>query len=259
MKTLKFILFFIFFIGSTNLFSQFISKKNYPVKVPRYSITFTGGYGYVFGSASGDVKDFLTNYGTQPGVIFRPENLGMKSGFGLETKGRYALGKKKKFRVTGSLGYNLFYNTQNGGRNRTKWSIFNLGAGMEYSFTPKQKERVFTGLELNYNLMFGAWQSDIRYPDNSLSNIYTKFLPASRLGLTAIAGMEFRLNKKMDLSVGIKGVWVNAFPKRNFYIEDGYETYVNDSKNYDGIEFKSSKQIIYFQVVAGITLPLSYK
>jgi opacity protein-like surface antigen len=161
--------------------------------------------------------------------------------------------------VTGSLGYNLFYNTQNNGKNRTKWNIFNLGAGMEYNFTPKQKERIYTGLEINYNFMFGAWQSDIKYPDNFVSNIYTKFRPANRLGLTALAGMEFRLSKKMDLNVGIKGVWVNAFPKRNFYVEDGYETYVNDSKSYDGIEFQSSKQVMYFQVVTGITLPLGFK
>lgn len=258
MKTLKFVLIFIVFICSTNLLSQFMSKKKFSIKVPRYSISFTGGFGYVFGSANGDANDFLANYNTQPGVVFRPENLGMRSGYGLEAKGKYALGKKKKLRLTGSLGYNLFYNTEDRGRNRTKWNIMNLGAGMEYSFSPKQKERLILGYEINYNLMFGAWQTDIRYPDNSVSNIYTKFKPASRIGVSALAGMEFRLNKKMDMTVAVKGVWVNLFPKMNFYA-DGYETYVNDSQDDNGIQFSNSKQVIYFQVVTGITLPISYK
>lgn len=259
MKSLKFILIFLVIAGSSHLFSQFMGKKVYPIKVPRYSISFLGGVGYVFGSANGKANDFLTNSGTQQGLYFRPENLGMRSGFGLEIRGKSALGKKKKFRLTGSLGYNFFYNTLDNGMNRTKWNIFDLGAGMEYNFMPKQKERIIAGLELNYNLMFGAWQSNITYPDNSKSNIYTKFKPASRLGLTALAGMEFRLNKKMDLTVGLKGVWVNALPKMNFYAEESYVTNVNDSKDNNGIEFQSSKQIIYFQVVTGITLPLSYK
>ena len=142
--------------------------------------------------------------------------------------------------------------------NRTRWNIIDLGAGVEYNFTPKQKESIFVGYSLNYNLMFGAWQSDITYPDNSVSNIYTKFKPASRLGMSATAGMQFRLNRKTDFLVALKGVWVNVIPKQNYYTDEAYQTYINDSGNKNGIELEGRKNIIYLQIVVGIILPLRY-
>lgn len=182
----------------------------------------------------------------------------MQQGYGLGATGKYVISKNKKVSLTGALGYNLFYNSEHRGMNRTKWNIFNLGAGVEYNFTPKQKESIFVGYELDYNLMFGAWQSDITYPDNSVSNIYTKFKPASRIGMSATAGMQFRLTKKTDMVVAIKGVWVNVFLKQNYFSEEVYYTYINDSGNSNGIELESKKNIIYLQITAGITLPLKY-
>jgi hypothetical protein len=104
--------------------------------------------------------------------------------------------------------------------------------------------------------MFGAWQSDITYPDGFVSNIYTKFSPTSRLGMAATAGMEFRLSKKTDLTVAIRGMWVNAFPKQNSYTDEPYQTYTNDSRDNSGIQFDDTKEIIFMQAVIGITLPI---
>lgn len=228
-------------------------------KIPKFSVSFSGGFGYVLGTANGDANDFSTSYDPSRGGVFSSNNLGMQQGYGIQVTGKSALGKKRKLRVTGALGYNLFYNTEDGGRNRTKWNILNLGAGVEYCFEPKKKERLFIGGGIDYNLMFGAWQSDITYPDNSVSNIYTKFRPASRLGMNITAGMEFRLSRKTDIIVAIRGVWANAFPKANYYSQEFYETYMNDSKSHNGIEFSSRKEVIYLQIISGITLPVSYK
>ncbi|MCI0450397.1 MAG: hypothetical protein L0Y79_11555 [Chlorobi bacterium] len=249
----------VFFLLSETASQQKSKIKTTSRKVPKYSISFMGGFGYVLGSANGDGRGFTSQYNLPGGNLFISDNLGMQQGYGIMTVGKVAIDKKKKTRITGTLGYNLFYNSEDRGRNRTKWHIFNLGAGVEYHFTPKQRQRLFVGYELDYTLTFGAWQSDILYPDGYLSNIYTKFSPASRLGMAATAGMEFRLSRKMDLIVEIRGVWANLFPRNNSYTSQPYDTYINDSKSNSGIELMSRKDIIYMQVVTGITLPLKYK
>lgn len=228
-------------------------------KVPKYSLSFLGGFSYVLSKANGDGSGFKAAYNPSGGNIFTASNLGMQQGYGVMAVGKVALGKKRKFRLTGNIGYNLFYNTYDNKNNRTMWNLFNAGTGVEYSFTPKQKERLFVGCEVNYSVLFGAWQSDVVYPDNSVSNIYTKFKPASRFGAAITTGMEFRLNRKMDLVVAIRGVWSNIFPKQNYESSEPYVTYVNDSGNKNGIELNGKKDIFFMQIVTGITLPIGWK
>lgn len=239
-------------------FGQQNSKSKFARKVPKISIALSGGFSYVFSSANGEVRDFSSWYNPDGGNIFNSKNLGMQQGYGLNVTGKYAANKTKKFRLTGELGYIHFYNSEDKGMNRTRWNIFNLGAGVEYNFSPKEKESMFIGYALNYNLMFGAWQSDITYPDNYISNIYTKFKPASRLGMSATAGMQFPLTKKTDMIISIRGVWANIFPKQNYYSDEVFQSYINDSGNNNGIELESKKDIIYLQITAGIVLPLKY-
>lgn len=258
MKFLKLIAFSLLLINSFLLYSQQPLKFNKGRKVPKVSILFTGSFGYVFSSANGDSRGFKSLYNTAGGNLFKSKDLGMQEGYGIGITAKYVISKNKKLRLTGALGYNLFYNTIDNGMNRTRWNIINFGTGVEYNFTPKQKENLFIGYQLDYNLMFGAWQSDITYPDNSVSNIYTKFRPASRLGMSTTAGMQFRLNKKTDLVVALRGVWVNVIPKQNYYTSEAYSTFINDSGNNNGIELEGKKEIIYLQIIMGVTLPLKY-
>ena len=248
---------FFSFIGEAA--SQQKSKIRTTKRVPKYTISFLGGFGYVLGTANGDGKGFTSDYNLPEGNLFTGDNLGMQQGYGLMVIGKAAVSKNKKFRITGTLGYNLFYNSEDNGRNRTRWNLINIGGGVEYNFSPKQKERLYVGYDLQYTYMFGAWQSDITYPDGYVSNIYTKFNGTSKLGMAATAGMEFKLNRKMDLVIALRGVWANAFPKQNSYTDEAYGTYVNDSQDNSGIQFNDSKEIIYMQVNVGITLPIKYK
>ncbi len=239
-----------------------LTKKKLPiVRVPKFSVSFLGGFSYVLSRANGDGKGFSAVYNSNSmgSTIFTSDNLGMQQGYGVMAVGKLATGKKRKLRFTGNLGYNLFYNTYDNKNNRTLWNLVNIGTGVEYNFSPKQKERLFVGAELNYSVMFGAWQSDIIYPDNSVSNVYTKFKPASRFGVAVTTGMEFRLNRKMDLVVALRGVWSNLFPKTNYESTQPYVAYINDSSNKNGIELNGKKDIFFLQVVTGITLPISYK
>jgi hypothetical protein len=234
-------------------------KKTVRNKVPKYSISVLGGFNYVFGNANGDASGFTALYKETGGSTFTAQDLGMQQGYGFMVQGKVAFGKKRKFRMTGNLGYNLFYNTYESKRNRTMWNIMNLGTGVEYNFGPKQRERLFVGYELNYSLIFGGWQHDITYPDNSVSNVYTKFEPANRLGMALTAGMEFRLSKKTDLTVALRGVWSNALFKQNNETNKPFYSSLNDAKSNNGIILDGNKEIIFIQLVTGITLPISYK
>lgn len=233
-------------------------KTKTSIRVPKISIAFFGGFSYMLGSANGNAANFDATY-KEVGNIYTGTNLGMQQGYGGMVVGKFAINKKKKWLVTANLGYNFFYNTYDTKMRRTLWNLFNLGGGMEYHFNPKQRERLFVGAELNYNLLFGGWQSYHTYPDNSVSNIYTRFNPASRLGMALTTGMEFRLSRKTDLVVALRGVWSNIVPKQNFESNEPFYTYINDSGNNNGIELDGKKNIIFMQVVVGISLPISYK
>lgn len=248
----------IFLLFIPGLFSQVKLKTKPERRVPKVSIALNGGFGYVLSSANGEGRDFSSSYNTPSGNVFTGKNLGMQQGYGIGVTAKFVVTKNKKLSVTGTTGYNLFYNSEDRGLNRTRWNIINLGAGVEYNFTPKQKESLFIGADLNYNLMFGAWQSNITYPDGYQSNIYTNFKPASRLGMSVTTGMQFKLNRRADFFVALKGVWVNLIPKQNYYTTESYSTFINDSGSSNGIELNGRKEIIYLQIVAGVNLPLRY-
>lgn len=257
MKYLKLML-VLMLVNITLINAQQKFKTKIERKVPKVSIAINGGFGYVLGTANGEGKDFSSNYNTTGGNVFTGPNLGMQQGYGIGVTAKFVVSKNKKLSVTGLTGFNLFYNSEDRGLNRTRWNIINLGAGVEYNFTPKQRESMFVAADLNYNLMFGAWQSNITYPDGYKSNIYTNFKPASRLGMSVTTGMQFKLNKRADFFVALKGVWVNLIPKQNYYTNESYSTYINDSGNSNGIELNGRKEILYLQVVAGVNIPLRY-
>jgi hypothetical protein len=251
----------IMFCCYSDLYSQQKSKikTKTTVRIPKISLSIAGGLSYAIGTSGGDSRELPPHYKPDGGNIFTSQTMGMQQAYGLIVTGRTVISKNKKVRLVGTLGYNLFYNTENNGKNRTKWNIISLGAGAEYNFTPKQKERLFLGYELNFNMLFGGWQTDITYPDNYTSNIYTSFKPSARLGMTGTAGMEIRLSKKMDLLIALKTSWVNVLPRPDYLVTTNYQSYANDTDYTDELQSNSRKEIVYIQVVTGITLPLSYK
>lgn len=234
-------------------------KTKITVRVPKYSLSIAGGISYAVGNSGGDSREGPAHFKSEGKNVFTSNTLGMQQAYGIVFTGRSVVSRNKKVRIVGTLGYNFFYNTEDGGRNRTKWNIISLGAGGEYSFTPKQKERLFLGYELNFSMVFGGWQSDITYPDGYVSNIYTKFRPSPRFGMTATAGMEIRLSKKTDLVVMLKGAWVNMLPRPNYVTTTDYHSYLNDSEYSDALQNNGRKEIIFIQVITGVTLPLRYK
>lgn len=251
----------VFLISALLLFSlqvqsQNLIKKSIGKKSARFIVGAVVGYNYVVGNANGNVSSFKYVYEpyTDINYIGSP-NLAMQQGAGLTVYGKGAINKKRKFYVIGALGYNLFYNRKNG-TNRAKWSIFDLGGGMEYNIKTAPKNKFFLNLQLQYSLIFGGWQSDITYPDKFVSNIYVRMKPASRIGLSLGSGMEFRTSRKSYLVVGIKGSWSNLVPKGNDYSGAVYTSDINDYGSGKNVELNSSKQIIYMQIFTGVNFDI---
>jgi len=249
---ISFIFLFAFQVQSQNVIKKSVSKK--PAK---FILGAVIGYNYVLGNANGSVSSFRYAYEPYTDINYlSTTDYGMQQGAGITVYGKGAINKKRKFYFIGELGYNIFYNTKNNGTNRTKWSIFNLGAGMEFNQKTAPNNKFFVNLQLQYSLIFGGWQSDITYPDNYVSNIYVRISPASRIGLSLGSGMEFKTSKKSYLTVGIRGVWSNVIPKGNGYSGTVYTSDINDYGSGNSVELNSSKQIIFMQLFTGVNFDI---
>jgi len=181
---------------STALYSQIQSSNIQLPSVPKFTITATVGYDYDVGSSNGDLSGFnMLSDQTSTSNAFAGSSYGMQSGVGIDVTGKMPINKKGSWKWISDLGYNLFYNTKSDGGNRSKWQIFNLGSGVEYSFKSDPNTRPFVGLEANCNIIAGGWQMDVTFPNMTTSNVYVKFRPAFRIGLSFDAGTEFKFGK----------------------------------------------------------------
>ncbi len=241
------------FGSSINSYSQVTYTQN----MPKYNLSFVLGYNYALGNANGDpsginlVYDNTVNHG-----YFVTRNFGMQQGGSITALGKMAVDRRRQLRLTGALGYSIFYNSESNGQNRSKWSIFTLGAGTEYVLRRSGNSRPFVNFELDYNLMFGGWQTNVTYPDNYRSNVYVRFLPTSRLGISLGSGAEFIINRKTYLVAGIRGIWSNILPKQGSSEQSPYELYINDSRSTGGSIVTSTKQVITMQIYSGLSFNL---
>ncbi|GEM_PF-6819645 len=245
---------FIIFAHSLDSFSQ---VTYYTQSIPKYSLTLTLGYNYTLGTANGDPSGINLVYdNTVDHGYFVTRNFGMQQGGSFLATGKMAIDKKRQLRLTGSLGYTLFYNSESNGLNRSKWSIFTLGAGTEYFLRRSGSSKPFVSFDIDYNLVFGGWQTNVTYPDNTKSNVYVKFIPTSRVGISIGSGAEFIINNKTSLVAGVRGVWSNILPKQNSSAFSSYELYVNDSRATNGSIVTATKQVIYMQIFSGLSFNL---
>jgi hypothetical protein len=256
MKTLKLLLLALtILILTSGTLSQYIKK---PAKLPpKFILGAVVGYNFVVGSANGEATGFsMTNNGTEGDHVFNPQNYGMEQGGGLTVFGKQSINKKRNLYFTGELGYNLFYNTHQNSSYRTKWSIFDLGAGIEFRNRSTPRNTVFIGTQLQYSLIFGGWQTNVTFPDNSVSNVYVKVKPTSRVGISLSTGMEFKSGKKSFLVIGLKGTWANLLPKTTNSTVHPYETNLNDAQIINGDDQTRSKDIIFMQFFMGLNFSI---
>lgn len=232
------------------------SQTKYKIsKPPKFTLTFALSYNYALSRAYGDIRNCTILYDTLTGgSIFAGQNYGMLSGGSVMANGKLAVDKRRRIRLTLSLGYSMFYNTALDNINKNQWHLFSGAFGMEYNFAPKAKYRPYIGYELMYTLMFGSWQYGITHEDGDVSEIYMKFKPAHRFGMAFNSGVEYMVNKKFGVTFGGRIVWTNVAPKQDKVSDDPYKAYTNDGKEDNGVNIGFRKQIVYFQFVAGISM-----
>jgi hypothetical protein len=248
--------YFIFFITAFFVLSgASYSQTKVKTKAPKFTLTFALGYNFAVSRAFGDVTSFSVLYDSLTGLsTFNGLHYGMQQGGSFMTTGKLAVDKKRRVRLTLTLGYTLFYNTAFNNIHKNQWHLFNGSFGIEYNFRPKAWYRPFIGYELMYTLMFGSWQTGYTKPDGDVNEIYMKFKPAHRFGMAINSGVEFKINKKMGLTLGYRAAWVNIFPKQTKGSSDPYKLYISDAKSGDGIDLGSRKQIGYIQLFAGVSM-----
>jgi hypothetical protein len=227
--------------------------KKIKSKAPKLTFTAAVSYNFALSKAYGDVTTcnmiFDSSLG---GYIFGSTNYGMQQGGSIMTIFKLAVDKKRRIRLVSNLGYSLFYNTAFDNQHKNQWHIFNGSFGIEYNFRPKAKFRPYVGYELLYTLMFGGWQCT-SYNGLDVVDIYVKFKPAHRLGMAINSGFEFKINKKIGLTLGYRAVWVNILLKQNKFSNDVEVAYLNDAKSDNGIEPGYRKQIAYLQLIGGVS------
>ncbi len=240
-----------FFVLTGSSYSQMKVKT----KAPKFTLTFAVGYNFAVSRAFGDVTSCSVMYDSLTGLnIFNGLNYGMLQGGSIMTTGKLAVDKKRRVRLTLTIGYSLFYNTAFDNIHKNQWHLFNSSFGIEYNFRPKAWYRPYIGYEIMYTLMFGSWQYGITQPDGDVKDIFLKFKPAHRFGMAINSGVEFKINKKMGMTLGYRAAWVNIFPKQTKGSSDPYKLYINDAKSDNGIDLGSRKQIAYIQLFAGVSM-----
>ncbi|MGH2575859.1 MAG: hypothetical protein ACRDFC_09195 [Ignavibacteria bacterium] len=235
---------------------SFSQVKKTPRKAPKFTLSVALNYNYAMSKAYGDVTGFSAIYdSTKGGYIFNANNYGMQQGGGIQAVGKLALGKKRRVKLTLNLGYNLFINSASSGVYETQWHLFSTSAGIEYNFSPKSRFRSFIGYELVYTIMFGSWTTNFN-TTTAVSNYKVKFNAAHRFGMAVNSGIEFRLTRRTGLLLGYRAVWANIMPKQNNVSSTPYlcECYINDSKDDNGININFRKQVVYLQVLAGVSV-----
>ena len=84
------------YINTFWVYSQQPLKLKAERKVPKVSISVSGGFSYVLSSANGDGRGFSSLYNTNNGNVFNSKNLGMQEGYGIDIAGKYVISKNKK-------------------------------------------------------------------------------------------------------------------------------------------------------------------
>lgn len=195
MKRTIYILLALFFITQNHIFSQ-----------SRLKFDFYGGYSIPLAELKGDFPDTL---GSTLLDFTKSPTLLTKNGYNFGVTGKYVIDTSGKGSFTAGFSYNSFsgsksYTTATQNIDyQNKVNIFSLFAGIQYNFNPKKKVNPFVGLELAANFFGG----DIEATGDTAILIDRK--SEDRFGAIVGAGIDFSLNDKFGLVLGVKYAFAN--------------------------------------------------
>jgi hypothetical protein len=209
---------------SSNLFSQI------RYTAPQFTLGIKVGASFSTNDAYGRILDIPSSYG-------------MRAGRGFDLYGKYGLGEKRRHRITGSLGYYKYINSDEdisfisqiftgveAGKIHTNFTVLTGAIGYEYLFGAPCCNKQHLGLAITFNSI-GASTDSLDY--------FKDLESAFRVGLQVNMGYEFVIGSKHDMGIelGFKYNWSNLFNQSNKVTVAGAKWDLNDGKDLGGSGF----------------------
>jgi opacity protein-like surface antigen len=217
---------------------------------PRITFQIYGGYS----SPTGDLKgDALLPDTTE--VDFQ-----MKNGFNLGADGKVAFGKQGKLRVVLGIGYSRFSNVGAARKSNTdssyveinpKLNIILPSIGLEYSFTPNEKNKPYLGIDFTLSTVSGTYYK--KNTDGSPKPVPLK--SDTRYGIQINGGSEFQISRYLGFNIGIKYHFVNINKKTGTVNDPQNEKEFSDAEHINSYGITvPARTISYVKLYAGLSI-----
>lgn len=234
----------------------------------KFNLNVYGGYTIPLGDLDGEFPSTLPSSGKLD--FTAADNLLTKNGFNFGAVIKYVIDSAANARLTGGLNYTGLSNSSDYSRPSSqirrfsnKVNIFTFAAGIEYSFSPKNKINPFAGLELAANFFSGKIEGS-----GDTTFIITR-KAETRFGFIGNLGVNFTVKKNFGFVIGVKYSVVNAIGRKTETVsttnqnsdiepEEGgnlNELPLNDAE----AGLNKSKTFNYLQIYAGISINFGQK
>jgi hypothetical protein len=202
---------------------------------PRIILEVSGSFELPVQDTYGHLKDFFTF-----------KNYGLVHGVGFHFNAKYGVNKKATLYPFISLGFAQLQNNDFGiayidSNNLTSGyplpgslsyhstpgsSILILrnlyaGIGLQYYFISNKPIMPYAGIEVDYNYLWGYYTqtpNSAAGPNSSIQQTFN-IKPATRLGIGAEVGFDYRISKNLGFLFGTRYKFANLFGKKSEYTE----------------------------------------
>jgi hypothetical protein len=221
--------------------------------VPKFILHINGGY-------NGGALELTSHNGGFSREDFNTgKNYGARNGFGFNITGKIPLGKKGSFWLDIVTGFDRFQSNifaKNTDEGKVYYNSFNGGVGIEYNFSATHKVKYFFGLNPLISIISG--KAELLNPDNNRVDV--RFKSSFRMGYQAFFGIEYAIDKKFGLNIGMRFTHANLlFKNTEEPVEDPNQTTplstvpLNDDSTTEPVQFAGWKQFAYFSGNIGIS------
>ncbi|MGH2574556.1 MAG: outer membrane beta-barrel protein [Ignavibacteria bacterium] len=246
-----FVILALLFAVNSNSFSQ-----------PKFTINLIGGYSLPLPDLKGDFPGTFAGFiDTNASADVNSTYL-IKNGFNFGLVGKYAIGKKGNFRITGGGNYHIFNQKEDYSDTlagsftlENKINILDVFLGVEWAFMPKRSKgkivNPFLGLDLTGNFTSGKVETT---GDTTITNDRKS---ESRFGLAVGGGIDLAFSKSIGAVIGLKYNLANLINKEFDSVTTvGAEIPLNDKEHTRGGTTIDAKNISFIQFYAGVSFYL---
>jgi hypothetical protein len=212
---------------------------------PSSTVSLTGGYTFPLGvlyAKFGNSLDSLSPDSERKYYLTYGYNYGVNYKLGL--------GKKRHFRITGSLNFTILGQSKDYSQASVKLrqNILSIGFGGEWNLAPKKTWlNPFAGAEFDFNFLGGNFTRTDPTTTTTLTQNSTV-----RYGVSLGGGMDIQFHQSVGAIVGIKYYMANLFGKK--YQTDLATTYgLNDAEHTNANGTFPARSINVFQIYGGFS------